>query len=702
MQTQTSDLDNMSSSSILPPFSIHDLWESIRRHKYLVIGMTLAMLALSVIYVATAERIYEAKAVVLLENNEKNVNLEAVLSKTLIDATFVTSEIQVLISRTMMDMVLSEIEGQNKKIEDKAKPLSMADRNKLDNKINAALGNLNVTQLNKSRAIQISFQSKDPEYAANIVNTLTRLYTQSQMTNRFDTIQTTTDWLNKRVQELRRKVFETDTKVVEYRRREGLVATRGIDIIEQDISEISEKLTDARADLVKAESRLGERKNYSEFDTSTSVLSSSLIQKLREQESQARNEVAELSQEYGSGHPTIIAAKARLDSINSKIAQEIKKISSGLDLEYQVAKENVQRTEKELEKLKTEYNTYKSASVELQALEREANANREILEALNARLKETQAQEEDDLQGSYTRILSEATVPQKPVKPKGKLIIAAAVIAGLGLGIALAIGLDQFQNGIYNGKQLQEILHINNIALVPKIKLQPEKEIHSLADFPLREPYHVYTESIRAISMYLRLQMSKDPHTRVFNFTSSMGNEGKSNLIASLGRQMAMEGLRVLAIDCDIRRSKLGLILGKNSQLGLGDLLKQTASLDEVTLKDKSTNLSYICAGKMKDVNIISRQIDNWNGIMDEAMSKYDIVLIDSPPILFVSDTKLIAKNCQNILCIRWKKTPVNMIRFAIDTMNRLECSILGTVITLSENRSSYLYEYEYKDPEAT
>ena len=680
-------LDNQT----LGAFSLSDLWESVYRRKWLVIGITFLFSLFAYFYTETTEEIYYAEAKISLEQQERNIDMDAVLNAVSMDTSFIATEIEILNSRSLIsavvellhpDLILNETSDED-----------IIRRH--NNKIGYIISRLDVSQIGKSRAIKVGFSSPNAEYASKVANAVSYVYIEQQITNRFDIVSTTTQWLQNRVTELREKVRETDTLVVEYRKRENIVDSRGVDIIEQDILELSSKLIEAKTELNRAEARLSEIPEDGDMSNSPTVLNSPTIQGLQQREAAARSAIASLSREYGPAHPEMMSARAELGSIRSKINQEMDNIAASLQTSYAVAQANVERIQEEISRLKTDYDKYKNSSVELQALEREAEANRELLETLNARLKETQAQEDRSLQAPNARIISEATIPSYPIKPKKKLIWAAAIVAGLGLSIACCIGVDQFQTGAYNGRQLQNLTGVTNISLVPRSKLDPGRGINRLADYPIKEPYAVYTESIRSISMFIRLQLAKDPKNKIFNFTSCLGNEGKSSVVSSLSRQMSLEGLRVLAIDCDMRKPRLGRTFGVNPEFGFHDLLNGDKTLPDVIMHDEETGLDYICAGRLQDVNIISRRIKQWEKIMKIAQENYDVILLDSPPILFVADTKLIAKVSQNILCVQSRKTPMKLIGYAVDMFKRLEVNLLGTVITMASSQNKYLYEYE-------
>ncbi len=699
-------LSSQNHSDHIEPLSLNDLLGTLRRHSVLIGLAILAFLLLGFIYYKTTPSEYSAKAVVLIENQERNVQIKAVLTSADDDFTMIPSEIQVLTSRDLVGKVVDRLGlVQNPTLlsaEPKteiAKPETEPSKENLgrmrDNMIDRMLGALKVKQVEKSRAIEVAFQAKNPKIAADVVNTLTNLYIEQQLSSNFDAIRMTNEWLSARVVETQKKVMEADTKVAKYREAAGIVDSRGIDLIEQNIAELSNKLTAANADVAATQAQMGSVSDPNKLESAPQILSSPLIQGLRQKEADSRNELASLQNQLGASHPKVLTARAEVNEISSKIRQETTRIAEGLRRENQTANDNVANIEKQLDKLKEEYNKYKSNNIELAALESEAATNHAFLETLSLRLKETQSQEDNKFQTPYARIISSAPIPGYPSSPNGKLIMLVSLIVGIGIGCGAALAIDILHNGIYNGKQAQHITGKTNIASVPKAKLNPEKGLITYADFAIHAASSAYMQGIRAISMFLRMELNKHPEAKVFNFTSAAVGEGKSAIAVSVARQLALEGIKVLAIDLDVTQPSLTNTFGLMQKPGLNDLLSGSAALSNILYKDKQTGATLMGVGRLDNINIMSQNFGQWKSLIESLMTQFDIILLDSPPVMSSPETRFLAKLSRNILCVRWKKTPVKSLCFAIDTLERLECAVAGTVITMSQDkRKSVRYSY--------
>lgn len=669
--------------------SLADLWNVLIRHKKMIGLTSLSLVVLSLMYCIITPKIYKAEAVILIESQEKNVEIKSVLAEVINDQSLVPSEIQVLISRNLMAKTLADIKADIP--EDKLSPEELKEFK--EGKISAALRNLDVKQIDKSRAILVAFKSRDAEFAANIVNSLTKNYIEQQISNNFEAVRLTNSWLADRVVELQNKVSESERKVEEYRAQKGLINNEDGELTNEDFIGLTKKLSDAKAKLADAESKLSEIQDTGNLDSAPSVLSSTLIQKLRESESDARAELASLSSSLGRNHPQIKDLQAKLYSVQSKIKLETEKIAEGINREYESAIENVTLIENQISASKENYAVDQADNVSLVALEREAETNRKFLETINLRWKETQSQEDSRLQAPYARVLSPADIPSVPESPKKKMILLSALLAGLGLGAGIALIKDQMQNTVYNGKQIQSLTGFTNISMIADARPHKQAVIPNFADIPLTDQTSEFMEGVREISAFLIMQKSRAPNDKVFCFSSATKNEGKSSLVASLSRQLAIEGVKVLAIDCDIRAQSLTKMFGLSDRAGLTEVLTGRASLNEVVVSDAKSLLSIIAIGQSKgNINLFLRSPEAWKKMINDVAFGFDIVLLDNSPSLSTPEAKIISGIGQNIFCIRWKKTPLNVIAYALDSLKRSGAVVVGTIITMAENKFSGNY----------
>ncbi|MDH5722383.1 MAG: exopolysaccharide transport family protein [Alphaproteobacteria bacterium] len=689
--------------------SLADLVGVLFRRKVLILLCACLCVAMAIFYIKTEAKLFEAKAVLMLEQQKKNLQIESIVSGVDLDFSFVVSEIQVLSSRSLMESVLDKLElfsspssiyhPENKakaflnsvllrkeKTPFKSTTISEAEKKKNNRNmlIDYALKNLTVEQIEKSRAIEITYFSHIPEIAEQITNMVAQSYIDRQISQGGQTVSQANIWLKDRVEILQKNVAEAEQKIVDYQKTAGIIDSRGIDLIEQDISQLSNALIVAKGELAKAQSNYDEIKNVKSADSIPSVLASNLIQRLRERQAQSMDELRTLKNQYGPNHPEMVSAQSRVNEIQSEISKEIWRIRKSIESAHKIAQRNVTEIETQLESLKEKYNVYKASSIEMQALEREAKANRELLETLNLRWKEVQTQEDMALEEPYAKIISEATTPTRPKSPKPKIILAVALIGGLSLGIALAIAIDFLQTGVYNGKQLQDITGLPNITRLRKLNMRGESSIGKVIEYPKEKQLSAYMESIRDISSSVKHYLEKDTKKKFFNFISLSDNDEKLHMLTCLAQQIALEGIKICLIDFNMRDSTLTSALGDTEEPGLSDLIEEKVNLDQLPKTREDYSFEFISRGRSNDLNVI-RQAGKWENLYKDLDAQYDIILINPPHSEFISDIEILSKYSLNILCVRYIKTPSKLIYFTLNTLKQMGFEVMATIITTSK-----------------
>lgn len=679
------------------PISLSDLWGTIKRRYKIIVLAVICLFVLAIGYIATTDKTYYSQSTILLGSQKKNIEIENLVNNANIDSVYISSEIQVLLSEELMAKVLgklgifdyphllkfsndSPLPLDIKHLKTRKKENSYVRNNHL---VNYAIKNLTVSQTEKSRAIKVGFSSKNKNITAPLINALIKTYAREKASSNKDLLLSTNSLLMHNVKKLQQKVKKQDTEIVEYKKKTGLIDSNGIALIENEMSQLSKILINAQTRLATAQIKWTELSSLKHLNTAPEVLKSPLIQKLINRQAENKDKVAELRKEYGPQHPEMISASNRLIEVNKKIDEERNKIASSLEREYNIEKENVRNISAQLEEIKSKYNGLKVYSINLSELERESVNSNKLLEKLSLRLKEIQVQEGMEVQQSNLRVLSKAIPPTAPKSPKPKLIIAIAIICGLGLGIAVAIVMDFLQTGVYNGKQLQIETSMTNIALVPKLNTKQSRLIKASVN-KLKDTLSDYTESIRSVSSYLRNVAEKDPSCNIFNFTSISRGDGKSALVAAVAAQLSLEGCNVLVIDCDIRNPTLGAEFGLNNKEGLIDLLSKDAEIEDVIHTDNRIDVSFISIGKNIDINIIKKSSKIWKTLLKDLACKHDIVILDGPPAIHISDMSLLAEQSQNIICVPWKKAPLKNIKYTQNLLLQLNFKLIGTVITLA------------------
>lgn len=550
-----------------------------------------------------------------------------------------------------------------------------------------------------SQVILLTARSEDPKLAAALANTLAELYLVEQLEAKFEATRRATDWLNERVLDLRRQVEASEQAVEEYRRQHGLMRGRGKDttVTEQQISEISTQLILARTKTAEAGARLRQVrtlvKSDGGVDSAAEVLASPLIQRLREQETDVARRAAEMATEYGPRHPKMINIKAELEDVRARIGGEVEKIVRGLSNELEVARTRERTLERNLEDLKTEAAEINVSQGRLRVLEREAAADRALLDTLLARWKETGRREE--IQHADARIISAAVVPGGPSSPRKRLIIGAALGLSTFLGVLLAFLVEHLDRGFRSSEQIETMTGVGTLALVPLLAgLRLGRR--SPVAYVLAKPASLFAESLRTLHTGLLLS-DVDAAPKSVLVTSSLPEEGKTTISIAMARLLARNGRSVLLVDADLRRHQASRMLGFPDASGLVELLvREGTRLDDVLRCDEDSGLHVLAAGGSSvpsppDLFDSTRMRE----LMQALHRTYELIVIDSPPIHVVSDARILSRLAdRTVFVVRWGKTRRESAALGIKLLLESGARVAGAVLSMVNVRKNARYAY--------
>ena len=427
-------------------------------------------------------------------------------------------------------------------------------------------------------------------------------------------------------------------------------------------------------------------------DAAADVLASPLIQKLREQEAEVRRNEADLATRYGEMHPKMIHARAEYKDLEAKIAEEVQKIILGLSNEVDISRAKENQLEKQLQELQSKAGTELGQSLTLRQLDREATANRTLYESFLNRFKQTGEQQE--LQAADSRILARAEPPVGRSFPsKFLFLLIGTILGGIG-GVLLAYLTEYFDRGFRDLPQIEEVTGLSAIGLVPTIgkgvNMTPEAYV-------LQKPLSAFSESLRTVRTAIQFSNVDHPPKTVM-VTSSLPNEGKTTVSLCMARSLAKAGNKILLIDADMRRPRIAAIMRseKSTKGNLASLLAGKHTLkDSIEHDPDFPALHYIAArGKTPNAQDLLGS-KHMARLIKETAGLYDLVIIDTPPILAVSDAAMVSRVVDTTLfVVRWAETPRETAVRALKQLASFNCKIAGVVLNRVDLEEHAKYGY--------
>lgn len=698
---------------------------AVWRRKTLVAGIVALVTGVAALYVNQIRPLYVAEAIVVVEGaRQQVVNIESVAKGISHDYYTNETEAAIIGSREIAAKVIDKLDLINNPLFNStlrppeaglfgvvlrliggapekdgglatASWDAMAPQDRNDMLTSQFLAGLAVVPSQRSRIISIQYVSVDPKLAARAANAAAEVYISEQLSRKGNATHRAQLWLNNRVVELRQRVIDSETRLEEFRRKSGIVRVGGINVLQEQHARLNGELISIRTKRAEAEARYGQVRSLLNSsrgaESAAAVLDSVLIVKLREQEAILQRRIAELKTQLRAAHPRMILAHNELNDLRGKIRGEVDKIVLNLSNELEIARVRQRNLEQELRALERKLDAQAAAEVRLRSLMAEVRANNQLYETVLARFKETKVVD-DGLQQADARIISHATAPGAPFHPRKKLMIFAALAASLVIAAGLAVLLELMDTGFRGATQLEAVTGVPALGAVPKLrKGEIVRWPHRVV---VQRPNSAFAEAIRSIRTAIMLSGHNHAPTSIL-VTSSVSGEGKTSTSLSLASLAARSGQRSIIIDCDLRQPKLHMALGCPLGDGLTAYLTGNADLDQVVELDTESGVYYITAGPpvAHPTDLLGSQ--TMLALLRGLRQQYDLVVLDTPPLLAVSDALVLVRNVdKTVFLVRWEKTRRDTVVAGIRPIIDAGADLAGVVLTQVDTAKSAPYGY--------
>lgn len=555
---------------------------------------------------------------------------------------------------------------------------------------------LTVTNTKDTDLLVIDFVSQDPVKAAKFTNTLVSKYIESNLEYRYDTIRRTIDWANQKIAELRNKVEESEANIASYRLKAGLLETKDGSIAAQQLADINVAAVTAAADRSAKEGRLREVRTILSrggAEALAEVLASPVIQQLTLQEAAINREIAQLGEDLGPRHPTMAIKRAELKDIQGKIKIEVNKVISQLQSEVDLLRGREVALAQQLKQMEQKLGAANAAMIQLNSLQRSADADRMMLETFLKRAQETYSNLDATDTENDVRVISPAEPQAQPTFPQMAVALAVAVLLAGVAGVAAVLLAEQLSDVFSSSEDLEKYTGLHVQGLLPRVKNNNDV----LAELATNTS-SLYSEQIRSLSTSLLLLERERRGSNVLLVMSSRPAEGKSTLAACLARARALAGHKVLLIDADLRKPNMHTLFGISRQPGLTELIGGSATISQVRQKDRLSNLHLLPVGTVVDNDaagiLHSKRLET---VINELREIYDTIIIDTSPLLAVPDAHVLSTLSDiGIFAVRWSRTRRNAVLQVLKSLRRE--SDMRTVAVLTMVNIKKYASYGYTD----
>ena len=606
------------------------LGRALWRRKRAIVLPTLIVAVLAAITVNVLTPFYKSESRILFDGRE-NIFLrpeaeKANAEKAAADLEALTSQVQLVLSRDVATEVirklnlaeLPEFDPVLKGISPLKYALVMAgvSRDPLrmtpaERVLEAYFERLTAFPLDRSRVITIEFMSADPDLAARATNAVADAYLALEQTVKQQQTKAAGQWLQGEIEKLRKRVAEAEAKAEEFRGKTNLfVGTNNTSLSNQQLGEFNTQLGSARAQKADAETRarlIRDMLRRGEPIETSDVANSEIIRRLSEQRVTLRGQLAEQSSTLLDGHPRIKELKAQIGDLDRQITGEAEKLIRSLENDARISGARVEALSTNLDQLKRQAASANGDDVQLRALDREAKAQRELLESYLAKYREANARETIGNAPSDTRIISRAVASNTPYFPKKMPIVLVAALATM---VVCA--------GFVATGELMRYSPAGAAAWVPEPPRPSAVATHPALGVPL--------VAIDELARSLRTAGEGGRRVAVFG---AARNVGTTLSAVTLARALARDA-RVVLIDLAVGAPNLAAISSDPQAPGVADVVRGTASFGDVITRDKLSRVHLVGAGRIgaDGVAIVASQR---LAMLVEGLSRtYDHVIIDA------------------------------------------------------------------------
>ncbi len=577
---------------------------------------------------------------------------------------------------------------------------------------------LDVEPLKRSRLVEVSFESNDKNLAAQVVNTLAATYIQQNLEARWQASQKASEWLSQQLLGMKSKLEKSEDDLQQYARDNGLLfleTDKGTseNIVTQRLRQLQEELTKSQADRYEKES-LYLLVQQGDFASLPGVFNNKLMQDLTEKLAELERERSRLSSIFNPDYPQVKEIQSQIDEAQTTLSGERERAAKAITNDYRAAVERENMLQEAFKDQQREADLIAEKSVQYNILKREADTNKQLYVGLLEKLKETGVS--TSMKATNIRVIDPAYPPKKPDSPRIPLNLSLALLLGLSLGIGAAFLQEHLDNSFKTAGEIERFLQLPALASVPAIESSTNGNGHGLyararylandkhrstsivpswnriegngQNTPLAEAFHELRTSVL-------LSTAKHP-PRTLLVTSAKGGEGKTTVAANLAVSLAQLGEKVLLIDADLRRPSLHKFFGVANTSGLVNFLTGSPDWRSLLSQAAPVGLFVLPSGPVPPNPADLLSSEYMPVLIREASKEYKFVVLDSPPLLNLADSRVLATLVDGvILVVGGGITPRELVHRAYASAVDAGSHVLGATINFADAKSDY-YSYGY------
>ena len=673
-------------------FHVNDLWRVIKNRWPTSVTILALVMGTGFVVTKVQPKIYESSAVLRVEKESKDLQVFSASFEGF-DPVFFQTEFEMIQSKKVLYPVIQKLDIANRL----CKEMELPEGSITDDQAFQLFrkSKLQVQPFRNTKLIEVVCQSTKPDEAALYANTVADAYEEvrrAEITGRSDS---GLKALAGEVEKQKELVSAAAAQVEKLRRELKIdelpgssAAVQSTTLGDQEIQRKESQLSELRADMISRKVRLEKVADLSIEQLESTLpalnLEDPTTASTKQQYLQALQNVAQMQKQgYGKKHPEMQGAlkvvAERRDQLNKLVAG----IRRALDIDLKVAQSKVEALEKEVQELRDRLRSDRTDRLApYNEARRDLETQSQLLDVLTSRYRQQAV--ESKIEVRPVQIVNRAEPSVRPVKPSLKMNLALSLVVGLVLGLSLAFFIEYLDTSIKTMDDVERHLGLSVLAVIPK----------GAKFLTQDEPNSRFAEGYRILSAKLNLTGARDS-ARSITVLSGGPGEGKSTTAFNLAWVCAQSGMKVLMIDGDVRRPCMHLAAGVENTLGLGEFLAGQASLDELIQSTNVPNMEILTAGSLgpEDLGGFSRA--RFGSLLEICRPNYDVVVVDPPPVLGISDASVISQEVDvTLLLIQHRRYPRNVSQRAKRVIDEVGGKLFGVILNNVNIKTDDNYYY--------
>ena len=677
----------MSNESAQQSSTLHflDYWRVIRSRKEIVLAVAILVVLTGTVYTLMLPNIYASSVRISVSEDVPEINPFAGSQNyyTSYNPYFLRTQFEILQSKPILYEVVNRLNLQQEWGRDGEKlPREVAYK--------ILANSINVFQQRDTTLIVISVKRDNPDEAADIANELAEVYRDSRLDLALKDARGAIDKIDEALKEQLRRVEDAENRVQQLRTELDIAVVGGegsYDVDEMRLQQMEGERLAAQAEMLDKESLLKTLEDLNDKDLieqASYITFDQIVANTLQQIQDVDVQLSSLSADYGPNHPEVKRYALQKDKLEETLKDRLRALRNGLQTDYMLAKSKYESLDKALAGVR-------STSIESQGEKyrpfRIALSDLETERFIYNQLKSKHRQEIITLEvpRNPVEIIDVAEPNRRPVSPNLFMNVLLSIFVGLGAGVGLAYFIEYLDTSIKTADDVERILGLPVLGLIPQ-KVRPLIE---------EGPDSEHAEAYRVLRTNLAFTEGGS-HRGAFSVLSGGAGEGKSTTVFNMAFVCAQQGEKVLLVDADLRRPVQHTILGVSNRFGLTNVLLRDVPVEEAIKATSVPNLHFLPSGRLPRTSLGVLDPKRIGELITSLKSKYDVVLIDTPPLVGISDSSIIAKETDGaIIVVQYRKYPRDMLSKAKQMVETLGVNVVGAVLNnINIMRDDYYYYY--------